>query len=310
MKRWVALLVALLLMVCASALGETAKEAIPQASLWGMSRTNVHRRLEGAGKARMIGENAGLKIEGVELEGHMMDVYYVFSENMSTYYGLSKVTYLLSGTQKRTSAELDAAFGDLKAAYQKTLGTPDTEKEAVCAWKTGRYKLEIGKGKFKNYDGSENLNVAVVFTGLNIPKPTRQPTPTPYATPTPSSARKVAPKEKEVKIRVITDCEDYNRSGTDWKEEYYVNDKKVKNDDILTIRLGEKLRVEAVITDRDNKTNKGSFKASYSVTESKMKKRWFNIKLNFDVEAKEGKYKGKYARWNVTFRFEDADTEE
>lgn len=309
MKRRIALWMVLML-IFSSALAETARGLIPEASLWGMSRTNVNKQFGGTAEAVMIGENAGLKVAGIEVEGYVMDAYYVFSENMRTYYGLSKVSYLLTGTQKRPSAVLDEAYGTLTDAFRSAIGAPDSVKDAVTTWKKDRYKVEIGKGKFKNYDGSDNTNVAIVFTGLNIPKPTREPTPTPVATPRPASTPKAVADEKEVKVRVITDCDDYNSSGSDWKEVYTVNDKTVKNDDILTVRLGEKLRVEAVITDRDNTENKGSYKATYEVTESKMKKRWFNIKLNFDVEAKEGKYKGKYAKWTVTFRFEDADTEE
>lgn len=298
MRRKIALWLALML-VLGCALAESAGNTIPRDAQWGQSRTRIRNQINGQTEPLIIGDNNALKVPGIIVGDYTMDAYYVFSENMRTYYGLSKVTYLLSGGQRRSSEMLDTAYAELVQNMEAAIGAPDSVKEAVTVWKKSKYRVEIGKGRFRKYDGSDQMNVAIVITGLNIPKPTPRPTPTPQPTPTP---RPVI-KEKDMKVTITATCEENDHVGNNWLKAYYVNGEKVTNGDTVHVKAGERVKVRANITEDDDNPDKGTGEGYHNLTEKGVRN-GFNITLTFDVKENEGKHKGKVARWKVKFKFE------
>lgn len=299
MRRRVALMLAVL-MLLGAALAEDISSVIPSDAMWGKSRTRIKGLLDEGVEALTIGENNALKVAGVNVMNYTMDAYYVFSENMRTYYGLSKVTYLLQESAGRSAETLDAVFGDLKRAMEEVIGAPDAVKSAVTLWKKPKYKVEIGKGKFKNYNGSDRQNVAIVVSGVNIPKPTLQPTPTPRPTPTPTP--KGSLKEKDKKVTITATCLENNHVGEKWTKAFYINGREVSNGDTIHLKAGESVKARALITEYDENPDKGEAEYTHHLTEKGLRGK-FNITLKINVKENEGKYKDNVARWEVRFDF-------
>lgn len=86
------------------------------------------------------------------------------------------MTCVWSGTEKRSGDELRQCYTtmveDMESAIWKE---PDSVEKTKSTWNTNHYKIEIGKGKFENYTGSDNSTIAIIITAISIPKPTQQP---------------------------------------------------------------------------------------------------------------------------------------
>jgi len=200
MKKLFLLFVLLCLLVSFTSLAEDIDELIPDSSMWGMSRTAIEKNIWCNYKECIIGKSKGLKLDTVEVAEHSMDPYYVFNERMwnsegKTYKGLSKVVYVLSGITKRSTDDLKEFYHVLTEEMTTAIGEPDSSKKAVTTWKTDEYKIEIGTGKFKKYNGSDNATVAIVITALDIDKPI---TPKPTAKKTPKPTQKPTPKPTSI----------------------------------------------------------------------------------------------------------------
>ncbi len=209
------------------AFAETVSGLIPKQSLWGISRDKFQKQsnqkyesLE-SGKTKML-RRSGIKVNGYKLDGYFVFDFSTWDSTGYTYSGLSKVVYLLSG--KPTSDEITSAFQTLVQAMKKSAGQPDSEKKTLATWEKNNYTVEIGKGKFKKYTGSDKQNVAIVITAKNIsrpqtPKPTVEPTPKyKYISPTPKPTKTPKPK------KVTKTYTNYNEGGGS----YILNTKTMK----------------------------------------------------------------------------------
>lgn len=70
--------------------------------------------------------------------------------------------YLLSGN-KHPTREINACLDDLIEAMKSAIGNPDSQKSAVATWEKESYSVQVGKGKFKNYTGTDSASVGIVF---------------------------------------------------------------------------------------------------------------------------------------------------
>lgn len=182
MKRLFSLALVLVL-CCACCFAEdwesspmVVNELIPDNSSWGLSREDFSGESAFELTECSVGDKKAMKAENIDVDGYSMDAYYVFDEKMwdetgYTFKGLSKVTYILSGTDQKSDEELNRCYKYLVNRMKEAEGEPETEKSSVTSWENDKYKIEIGKGKFVKYTGSDNKNLAVVITALDIEKP-------------------------------------------------------------------------------------------------------------------------------------------
>lgn len=85
---------------------------VPDTSLWGLSRNDFKGLKPYDYSETQIGKSKCLFRSKLNIEGYIMDVYYIFGEKMWnsdgwTYKGLSKIVYLLSGKEKHETTELN-----------------------------------------------------------------------------------------------------------------------------------------------------------------------------------------------------------
>ena len=186
MKHVVALVLSFILICAGMAYALTIDEVIPTDDLWAISKKDFANTVEGDYTEIKVNKKTTLVNAGLEIEGATWDVYYVFGQNMKAHNGLSKVAYLLSGTGKKDKADLDEKYHAIVSAMEKVIGQSDSSTNTLTTWNRDKFKVEIGKGKFKAYNGSDNQNLAIVITGLNMPTPapTAAPTPKPTEVPT------------------------------------------------------------------------------------------------------------------------------
>lgn len=171
---------------------EGIDKIIPDDSLWGISRNDLKDVVPYKFIESKIGNANCLKASNIVIGNYTMDVYYVFKEKMWnsegwTFKGLSKIAYILSENTDNPSVNLTDCKNQLVEMMTNVLGDADSISKAVTTWENNTYKVEIGKGIFKKYNGSDQITVAILISGLNIkkpstPEPTTKPTKTPYPT--------------------------------------------------------------------------------------------------------------------------------
>ena len=182
---------------------------IPNEKVWGYSRDQLRKKYPSNYSECKVGDAKALKLSDVEVNGYNMDAYYVFDEKTwdasgYTYNGLSKIAYLLADKNKLSSSEINTYYQALVEYVKGLVGNPESTANAVTTWKKGNTKIEVGKGKFKNYNGSKNNTVGIVITALKIKKPaTPAPTPQPtpkfkYISPTPKPTKTPKPEYQDL----------------------------------------------------------------------------------------------------------------
>lgn len=142
---------------------------IPADELWGTTLESFRESQNGQFEPCTISKKDGLRLTNIDVDSYMMDVYYVFDKIDKKTTGLTKVVYLLSDKGKKTKAELEDCFTSLVDDMININDTPDSETSSVAKWEMEKYTLQIGKGKFENYSGSDNTSVGIVFK-YNIPE--------------------------------------------------------------------------------------------------------------------------------------------
>ena len=182
----------LLAMISTMAIAETASDLIPKRELWGISREALKESFSGKLSAGTVGEVKYLKASDMVVDTYPMDAYFLFNyptydSTGYSYHGLSKIVYLLSSDEKNAKIDLGTCYHDLVSSMESGAFMPDSSSENVTRWKLDWGTIEIGKGKFKKYNGLDKTIVAIVITANSIEKPvTPKPTvrPTPRPTPT------------------------------------------------------------------------------------------------------------------------------
>lgn len=187
MKRNIISILVILFIFQSIAIGETINSIIPDKTIWGISRKELTQNSDSDFKTIEIGKTKVLQQSNIIVENTPLDAYFVFGfptwkADGYTYNGLSKIVYLLSYEGKQNPYNLDEKYSLFVDSLKPYLGEPNSVSKAVTVWNKPNYKIEIGKGNFKKYSGSKIKNVAIVFTGENIPKPV---TPPPTVQPTP-----------------------------------------------------------------------------------------------------------------------------
>ena len=213
-RSLIVVIIMIISLISSLAIAETADSLIPDTSMWGISRDDLQKRFDDELYSCEVGKAKGLLLTGIDVDGYSMDAYYVFGEKTwnakgFTYSGLSKITYILKGSSQYTDEDLVTCYQTFVGQMKNKAGIPESESSAVTTWEGNHLKIQIGKGKFKNYNNSDKTTIAIVFTGLNIakpktPRPTKKPTPvpTPKRTPKPTKTPKPVSIEYENALRM------------------------------------------------------------------------------------------------------------
>ena len=127
-----------------------------------------------------------------------------------------------------------------------------------------------------------------------------------YTTPT-KTKKSITPEKtissKSMALTVGFSRSDSNNIGNEWTYEYKLNGVNVKgNGEKYDLKIGDKIIVEATITENDKYPDVGKGSITHTVTEDDLKN---GFKVSFDVTVKEngGRYAGKTADFNVVFKF-------
>ena len=141
----------------------TGDGLIPATDLWGCREKEVLDKVGEDMVRCKVADARARRLSGVEVEGYTMDVYYVFAEKNGRE-RLSKIAYILADSQPDAD-EVNACVEALTAAMSNETGDPADPDAAPVVWNRSDCKVEIGKGRFLNYNGSNSVTAAMVFTG-------------------------------------------------------------------------------------------------------------------------------------------------
>ncbi len=141
----------------------TGDGLIPATDLWGCREKEVLDKVGEDMVRCKVADARARRLSGVEVEGYTMDVYYVFAEKNGRE-RLSKIAYILADSQPDAD-EVNACIEALTAAMSNETGDPADPDAAPVVWNRSDCKVEIGKGRFLNYNGSNSVTAAMVFTG-------------------------------------------------------------------------------------------------------------------------------------------------
>ena len=309
MKRVFSLLLGCLLALqCLSA--GAAANLNPDPSWWGMSRSAFKSAFSNYPFEEIdAGDQKALVLKGGTAGEYTLDMYFCFGEKPAgkSYYGLSDVVYLIPVENgKLSNNALKKAVQGLTEIVAETNGQPDRSTSTSAAWDRAEGSISIEIGSFKDFNGSDERTVAVIFS-MPGQEETAAATATPKATAKPKAtatpkASAGSGKETGMTLSVSASCSDYNHVGEKWTQVYSVNGKRVTDGKTVALRAGDEITVSAKITEGDSNPDEGTNEKTYVVTKDDLAK-GFRITFNVTVEENGGRYKGSKATWRVTFSF-------
>ena len=292
MKRFLASVVVLIMcfmiLIPTFAMAETITDILPDTTQWGISRTKF-KELNGKNYADIeIGENKSLTGDYKKIDGYLMGSYYEFATPQKNYNGLSRVVYLLDVAKKVSDSNLTKCYNAL-VKDMKQYESPTESTKTRSLWRFQDCTIEIAIGVYSAYNQSDYKTVAVIFTDPALEE----------EEVTPATA---AGKSKTMTVSAAASCSSYNSVGNNWAQEFYINGSLVKSGSQITLAVGDKVTVEAIITEEDTSPDIGSNSENHTVTKADLDN-GFSVSFNVDVQENKGRYSGRIATWSVTFRF-------
>ena len=291
MKRLLASLVVLIMcsifLIPTFALAETITDIVPDTTQWGISRTKF-KELNGKNFTDIeIGENKSLTGDFKKIDGYLMGSYYEFATPQKNYNGLSRVVYLLDVAKKVSDSNLTKCYNALvKDLKQYEKPTESTKTSSI--WHFEDCTIEIAIDVFSVYNQSDYKTVAIIFSDPALEEEDAAPATT--------------GKSKTMTISATATCGNYNSVGNEWAKEFYVNGSLITSSSQITLAVGDKVTVKAVITEEDKSPDIGTNSETHTVTQADLDK-GFNLSFSVDVKENKGRYSGRIATWSVTFRF-------
>ena len=295
MKRIVIALcvLALVLSLAPAALAYTVIDTVPDTSEWGLSRTRFREAHDGEFSDGEVDGFRSLIMDDLEVEGYTMDAYLVFGEKKGSYYGLSRIVYLLDVSKKVSDASLKKCYAALTGALSE-YDEPASSDAASSVWHYDDCDVEIAIGRYTEYNGSKNKTVAVVYTAPEGGEESG------------SGAKTSSAASRAMKVTAEAACDDYNHVGNEWAQEFYVNGSKLRVSSEYTLAVGDTVTVRAVVTDKDQSPDKGEGSASHRITQRDLDS-GFTVEVEVRVTEDKGRYKGYTAAWTVSFSFSRAE---
>ena len=261
---------------------ETIGKQLPDASQWGLSRTRF-RNENGNGYKDIVvdGYNCLKKNTMVEIGDYTMEAYYQFATDKGSYYGLSKVAYILDVSEKKSAAELEECYSTLVQIMSKKQ-KPTKEASYSVLWELSDYTIEIAADAFSSFNGSTNKAIAVFITEAFSNNPP------------------VVPTNMRVNISATNT---YNYSvGNQWTHEYFINGNRVYSGSQIKLSAGDTITVTVNTTENDKSPDYGYDQVRYIVTQDDINK-GFKLTLEVVVREDKGRYSGNTAGWTYRFTF-------
>ena len=291
MKRFLASVVVLVMcftiLIPTFAMAETITDILPDTTQWGISRTKF-KELNGKNYADIeIGENKSLTGDYKKIDGYIMGSYYEFATPQKNYNGLSRVVYLLDVAKKVSDSNLTKCYNAL-VKDMKQYEEPTESTKTSSLWKFQDCTIEIAKDVYSEYNQSDYKTVAIIFSDPALEEEEVIPA--------------TAGKSKTMNVSVTASCSNYNSVGNEWSKEFYVNGSLVKSGSQVSLIVGDKVTVKAVITEEDKSPDIGTNSETHTVTQADLDK-GFSLSFSVDVQENKGRYSGRIATWSVTFRF-------
>ena len=288
----IALVLCSLMLIPMMAMAETITDIVPDTDQWGISRTKF-KELNGKNYVDIeIGENKSLSGDFKKIDGYLMGSYYEFATPQKNYNGLSRVVYLLDVANKVSDSNLTKCYNalvkDLKQ-YEDPIESTKTDS----VWQFQDCTIEIAIGDYSIYNQSEYKTVAIIFSDPNLPEEVSGET---------TGGTAAGNKSKNMTVSATASCSNYNSVGNEWSKEFYINGSAVKSSSQITVAVGDKVTVKAVITEEDKSPDIGTNSETHTITQSDLDN-GFSISFSVDVRENKGRYSGRVATWSVTFRF-------
>ena len=296
MKRYISLMliyVLLLSMLSANA----ASYLDPKPEWWGMSRSAVLKEMSYLPfKELDVNDRKVLVLRGLVAGIHKTDNYFYFGEKPSgkSYYGLSDYLWIISIPSKKfTNSKLKSIYDEMVELVSETHGQPYQSSSKASQWDCDDYSITVMIDSFKDFNGSDDKTVAIIYSAKT------EEDPIPTATPKVSTS---SGKAIDMQVSVDAKCSDYNHIGEIWQQVYYLNGKRLTDGKSVSLKAGDVITVSAKISEEDSNPDIGENSKTYTVTKDDLNK-GFKITFNVQVEENGGRYKGNKAAWRVTFSF-------
>lgn len=134
----------------------------------------------------------------------------------------------------------------------------------------------------------------------STPKPTSTQNPTAAPKPLALSAAFAGTESHQVKISFSAQCSDTNHVGNSWTQAFYINGEAVRSSKTLSLRAGENLQLQVVITEDDTYPDIGSDLRTITLSEADLTQ-GTRIATTVDVRENRGRYAGNIAQWTVVY---------
>ena len=281
-QRALAIFLALFLLSQCCALAETVTQVLPSQDWWGLSRTRF-KQANGNGylDIELEGFKSLKKNTQIDIDGYEMEAYYEFGTDMGSYYGLSKVVYMLDVAKKISNSNLEKCYSKLIKDIESKYKASESTKTSSL-WDFNGYAIEIKVDKQTDFNGSSNKTVAIIITESAISSAPAAPT--------------------AMRVNITASCSNYNHVGNNWYQEFYINGSQVNRYSQINLSVGDVITVRADITEDDKSPDFGSEKVTRTITQSDLTN-GFTISFIVDVSEDRGRYSGYTAQWNVKFTF-------
>ena len=116
----------------------------------------------------------------------------------------------------------------------------------------------------------------------------------------------VAPVPVSVQVIAHGECENYNHVGYNWRETYTVNGVSVGSEPVvMDLCAGDSIAFTAKLTEADKYPETGKSTSKIKLSQADLEKGAI-IVVSVPVKENKGRYKGKVARWKVTFEITPA----
>ena len=163
MKRCIIFIGMVIAMLTTIAIAEDISDTLPSSDIWEISQKQMLSQSSISLEKCIVGNANGLMANNIIIDDYDFNVYYVFSEDMGDFYGLSKISYILSDSSFMDTTALKKCYNTMIANMKKVAGIPESETESVTKWNMDDYIIQIGTGRFKNYIGSDDLTLGIIF---------------------------------------------------------------------------------------------------------------------------------------------------